>query len=346
MSESQQQITNETLVPYIKSNGMSKTGIVMLTLLGASLAGAIAFGYFQLSQVNTTLSSVVTDLKQQLTQNQRELTNIQESLQTVKKTAGDSAQQEQAMATWIATQQGDRSKWDVTEAQYLTKLAEHHLSLTHDQATAAILLQHAQEILQKVTDSSIDPIRSSLAENLASLQAQPELNGEKLYLQMASIYNQLDSLPMPETPLQYTKPTNANQKDDSDAPWWKLQWHKSMEALSKVVLVRYNDGTNMPLILPEAKSFLYQNLHSQLESAMLGVLNRNETVYQTSLEHVTTWIKKYFVQDAPLTINILNQLQALQSVNLQPPIVNMTATLQLFDQYLAQSLPVNPAVTP
>jgi uroporphyrin-3 C-methyltransferase len=163
---------------------------------------------------------------------------------------------------------------------------------------------------------------------------------------MASIYNQLDSLPLPETPLQDTKETQGSQKDYSDAPWWKMQWHKSMDALKKVVLVRYNDSNEMPLILPEAKMFLYQNMHTQMEAAMLGVLNRNATVYQTSLEHVTMWIKKYFVQDAPLTINILGQLQTLQGVNLQPPIVNIAATLQLFDQYLAQNTQTRPTVTP
>ncbi len=344
MSESQQALTPET-IPYGKPPGFGKAGIAIFILLAVCIAG-FGYGYFQLSQVNSSLARMVSELKQQLSANQAELGNIQQSLQTVAKTADTTAQQEQSMATWMSTQQGDRSKWDVSEAQYLTKLAQHHLELTRDMQTAEILLQHAQEILDKTPDSNVAPIRQALADNLNTLRAQPEINGEKLYLQMASIYNQLDSLPMPATPLQYVPEANTDLKADGQLPWWKLTWQKSMEALKKVVLIRYNDGSHTPLVLPEAKMFLYQNMHAQLEAAMLAVLNRNSTVYQTSLDHVITWIQKYFVQDAPLTINVLGQLQALRSVNLQPPAVNLPATLQLFDQYLAQSSQPKPAVTP
>ncbi len=89
--------------------------------------------------------------------------------------------------------------------------------------------------------------------------------------------------------------------------------------------------------MPEEKMFVYQNLHAQMEAAMLGLLQHNQGVYQVSLARLTSWIKKYFQQDAPLTVDILQQLQNLQAVKLQAPDANIEMTLQAFQQFLAQN---------
>ena len=60
--------------------------------------------------------------------------------------------------------------------------------------------------------------------------------------------------------------------------------------VKQIVVVRYNASTTLPLVLPEEKSFLYQNLHAEMESAMWAVLHRNPSVYQTSLTRLTSWI--------------------------------------------------------
>ena len=327
----------ETPTPEVKTEASSvsgKIGIMMSVMGFAAVIAVMGYGYLTLSKVNISLTNVVGELRQQVSSNKNEMMTLQQSLANVQK------------ITSIAEQQGDLTKWHVVEAQYLTKLAEHHLQLTRDTATALILLQHADDIMREAPDVRVSPIRQALAENLASLQSQPQVNFEELYLKMAAIDNSIDSLPLPPTPLQYTEEVNARQKDYSEAPWWKTQWHKSMDAIRKVVIVRYMAKNDLPLVMPEEKMFLYQNLHAQMQAVMLSVLNRNATAYQASLTQVAAWVQKYFVHDAPETNALMGDIRNLQAVNLQPPEVNIAATLQLFNDYLLPKTQPENAVTP
>ncbi len=311
---------NEVKTAAAKSGHL---GGVMTVVALAVMAGAIGYGYMQLAQMNFTLAQTVADLRQQASNDQHTLQSLQQSFTALQKSA------------MVAAERGDATKWNVAEAKYLTKQAASQLQLAHDTQAAILLLQHASEIMQGTTDPSVQPLQQALTDNLSSLQSQTPASTEEIYTKLAAIYGELDNLPLPPTPLQYTEEANARQKDYSEAPWWKLQWHKTMDSLRKVVIVRYMGANDMPLIMPEEKMFLYQNLHAEMQAAMLGALNHNAAVYQTSLANMSAWIQKYFIINAPLTIKLLDQIREMQAVNLQPPMVDMTATLQLFDQYLA-----------
>jgi uncharacterized protein HemX len=93
----------------------------------------------------------------------------------------------------------------------------------------------------------------------------------------------------------------------------------------------------MPLVMPEERGFLYQNLHAEMQNAMWAVLHHNGAVYQASLAHINSWIKQYFVQQAPATISMLQSLVALQAINIQPQTTNMTALVQQFDGYFGRN---------
>jgi uroporphyrin-3 C-methyltransferase len=101
--------------------------------------------------------------------------------------------------------------------------------------------------------------------------------------------------------------------------------------------VRDTAKNALPLILPEEKAFLYQNLHAQMESAMWAVLQHNNDVYQASLARSLAWIQLYFDQEAAPTKNMLQNIAELQKTNIELKATNLSATLQLFDNYFAQT---------
>lgn len=333
-----EEVTTQEVKHTTKSSSVGRVGIfiVMLALMG--FAGAFGYGYFELSKVNVALARTVDDLKQQVVDHQNSLAALQQSLSST-------ATQEPVNA--MAAPQADLNKFYVMEAQSLTRLAGNHINMTRDAAMATVVLQHAQEVLSNVATPAVEPIRQALAANIATLAGAGQVNVDQLYTQLTAIYNQLDQLPLPPTPLQYSADANARQKDYGDAPWWKIRWHKTMDMLRKIVIVRYTAGNDTPLVLPEEKMFLYQNLHAQMEVAILGLMNRNQTVYSGGLKQVSEWIQKYFVQDAPLTKELLNQLQMLQAANIVPPAVDLAATMQQFDLYFSQNnAPASPQVNP
>jgi uroporphyrin-3 C-methyltransferase len=140
--------------------------------------------------------------------------------------------------------------------------------------------------------------------------------------------------------------TNVNAGNASTAnqtPWWKTGLNSAWQGLSKFVVIRKNETGSMPLVMPEEKAFLYQNLHAQLEAAGWGLLHNNAEVYNASLARASAWVGEYFNQEAPETKTMLQGLADLQKLNIQAATstasvtTNLAATLQLFDKYFAAS---------
>lgn len=317
MSEQQQEI--------VTKSAASKSSLVLGLFAFLLIGGLLGVGFIQLSKVNVQLAQMVTDLKQDVAKSASEMIAMKEVVADMSATVALAKQPETPV---------NLEKWHVSEAEYLTKLADHYMQVAKDPMTATVLLQHADEVLQKSSTASIQPLRQALQENISAIQAQPVVNTDELYAKLIAINLQLDKLPLPMTPLQTVAATPVAASNTKESTW-QAGWQKAVEAFNKVVLVRKMGANDMPLVLPEEKMFLNQNLHAQMQIAMLAVLQRDSAIYKSTLQQMTAWIQKYYVQSSPLTIEVLKQLQEAEAANLQVPAVNIGATLQLFNQYLA-----------
>jgi len=217
--------------------------------------------------------------------------------------------------------------WHVAEAKYLINLANDQVQYTHQYSLAITLLQQADKALESSQDAQLLEVRKSLATDIANLQALSPIDITALFLQLHAMNDLVDKLQLPVQPLQ---PDTIPPVKSADS---KSVW----SVLSKIVIVRKNDANALPLVMPDEKIFLYQNLHAQLESASWGLLHENGAVYAASLANAIKWIQQYFVQDAEVTKNMLQQLSTLQKVNIQPALVTVSNTLQLFDKAIGKS---------
>ena len=303
--------------------------------------------YFYYQHVNSSFTRLLSVAANQATVNQQQLDELQKSVTALQQADQQSqayaAKQQQMINEWEAAQKGDLEKWYVAEAEYLVKLANDHVQFTHDVTLAMTLLQRADQILGNLQDTRLLEIRKSIATNLAALQASQPIDTTKVYVQLAALNNLIDTLPLPANPLPSNPPqTTTTTASDPAATWWQKGLNHTWQALSKIVIVRNTSQNSLPLVLPEEKIFLYQNLHAQMENAMWGVLHHNAAVYQLSLMRASAWIQKYFAPESPMLKSTLQQLQPLQLLNLQIPMVNIGATTQLFDHYFAQNKAVAP----
>lgn len=323
----------------------AKIGIFFSTLGIVIIICALGYGYFQLARVNIKLAQMIGEVQTQSENEKNDINNLQQSItdlkQTIQKNEASAAEQEKLMTELRSTQKGDFDKYHAAEAQYLVKLASDHIQYTHDTATAAMLLQRANQVLQNVTDPKLSDVRQSLAKDIASLQVLPEQDVTQLYMRLSILNDQIDKLPLHFNPIKseaaaQTQPTPATGTE-AETTWWRQGLDRSWQALRQIVVVRNMESNSMPLVFPEERVFLYQNLHAQLESAMWAVLHRNPQVYQASLTRVSAWIEQYFDPNAQETKTVLETLQALQKINIETPAVNLSNTLQLFANYFAQN---------
>jgi uroporphyrin-3 C-methyltransferase len=322
----------------------SSFGIIVLIIILLILLAAMGFAGFQSMKEKMAFSKKLAALQKEVTSNQKNLTSLQQTLEELRianqKTEALSTQQEQMLTEWRAAQKGDLTKWRMAEAQYLVRLANDSVQFESNSVLGLILLKRAQQILQSLQDTALLDIQKSLALDIANLEAAQQVNTTILYLDLTGVKSQIDQLVLPTSPLNNKELTPPATPTETHRSWWEKGLDHSWQALSKIVIVRYNGSNALPLVLPEEKLFLYQNLHAQIESALWAVLHKNPEIYQASLDRAISWTKKYFVQDAATTA-VLQKLDALRAINIKPPAINFSATLQLFDTYFSHTGPVS-----
>lgn len=326
--------------PEVRRTNWINVLISFFTLAIVIFFCAFGYGYFELSKVNIELARRVSDLQTRAADNQNEMKTLQKSVTDMQNIAQKSqevsAQQEQLMSEWRAAQKGDLDKWHVAEAQYLTKLANDHLQFSHNIPMAILLLQQADKSLQNLQDPNVLTIRQSLASDIASLQAIPQVDLTSLYLRLSALNDQINKLPLPLNPLSADHQQNPTPIS-KELPWWKAGLEYTWQGLNKIVIVRKNPTSSLPLVLPEEKMFLYQNLHAQMENAMWALLHHNVDVYQASLMRAAAWTQQYFAQDAQETKTLLQNIEEVRKINIQPTTTNLANTLQSLDSYFAQT---------
>lgn len=327
-----EQIVTEEKKPTSRCRKGAYTIVFLFLLVG--VLSFIAFNYY------IKLNKELAEIKSQLNTSQMFSMTSQASLTEMKHTLEKSetrfSEQEQMLSEWRAAQNGDVGKWRVAEAQYLIKLADDHLQLSHNQKMAITLLQQAEKTLQNTQDSNLLEIRKAIANDLANLQALPQIDTTSLYLRLSALNEQIDKLPFPASPLAPDEAQNIPTPIAKDLPWWKAALEYTRQGLNKIVIVRKTGSDNLPLVMPDEKLFLVQNLHVQMESAMWALLQQNAEIYQASLMRATNWVQQYFAQNAQETKSMIENLEEAKKVDIKPISINLANTLQLFDQYFAQ----------
>lgn len=330
-----------------KKNNSSKkrfpwitTGILFSACAISILIAAFTYAYFGFAKVNIAVNETVTYLATQTKKTQETIDSLQQTV-TVLQNAENDAQaltkkQQELISNWQAAQKGNIDNWYIAEAQYLTRLANDHLQFMQNIPLAINLLSRAVYILQNVKTTDVVEIRKALATAITNLQAVPQVDQTSLYSQLNALNQQVDQLPLPPNPLTQNN-SSSPSVDSPNLPWWKIGLNKTLEALGKIVIIRNNESDALPLVMPEAKSYIYQNMHAQLENAMWALLHRNGPIYQTSLARTMVWTHQYFDQSAPATKAMLQNLQDLIKVNVQPPAINLSHLIGLFDQYFAKA---------
>lgn len=226
-----------------------------------------------------------------------------------------------------------RNDWLFAEAEYLVKLANHRLILEKDINTAIVALQAADARLREMADPGTIEIRKTLVEQIHALNAiqQPDITG--ISLQLGALEKEVDQLPMqtpdPATVAQRTKqPSQASQvKSWRDLP--AAIWHD----LKSLLVIRDHSQPVHPLMPPEQRYFLIQNLKLQLQQGRLALLKGNNELYKDNLVNAQNWIEKHFDNSSQACKSMLSALGTLSAINISPALPDISNTYSVMQQY-------------
>jgi uncharacterized protein HemX/uroporphyrinogen-III synthase len=303
--------------------------LVLIALLVAAYLGERRF-----MLVDAGVANLNTDVGNKLSQNQDTITVLQKNLSDAQQNI---LSLQQSVNDLRNAEHSNKDAWSVSEAQYLTKLANDNLQIGDNLPLVLRLLQTADQELATLSDPKVAPIRKALATDIAALEAVPTVDAAGIYMQLSALNSEVDKLPMLNN-----RPLNdaSTVENANDKSWWRRGLKESWKTLRQIVVVRYNQTGQRPFIAPEQQQFLYQNIHAMFAQAMSALTQKQPAIYRESLQTADAWIKQYFMQDSPLTIALLKSVEQLQAVAIKPELPNISATLQTFRDYLA-ALPEN-----
>jgi uroporphyrin-3 C-methyltransferase len=227
----------------------------------------------------------------------------------------------------------DKSTWTLSEVNYLIQLANYQLTFVKDVATTITLLQTADQRLATLNNTNLNALRTALATTIANLQALPKIDVAGLLAQLHALQLQAAQLPLP-LQMRAVKSSSENLSSNSEKSNWRVALKNSWENLQKLIVVHHYDKPIAPLLAQEQQAYLQQNLQLLLQQAQWAVLQQQTPVYQSSLQQAYIWVTMYFASDASTTQAMLQALQSLQKINIQPKTPDLTQLLLLLQRVM------------
>jgi uroporphyrin-3 C-methyltransferase len=210
-------------------------------------------------------------------------------------------------------------EWRRAEVQYLLRIANHRLLMEGDVAGALRLLQAADTVLAELDDFALHEVRARLADEIAALERVEGADLQGLFVRLETLKHTVDELParLPE----YVAP----EPEAPPAP--EGFWQTLSRELGRLVEVRELEGAVKPLLAPEEAVYLELNLRLMLERAQLAAVRREQLVYDESLAAARAWVRDYLDTSDPAVRRMLDELEALQGVELDRPLPDVSGSL-------------------
>lgn len=328
------------------SGGSGKGGVVAIALV-VILALAVGFVAWQGWQRLDNQQQRIDELAQQAQdsasqQAVSDLTSRIESSEAERNQALDSTMSElrseldsyrsdvnstldNVLAQLSQEQEADERDWLHAEAAYLLRLANQRLQLEGDVDGAAALLRTADARLVDADNPALTPVRRAIANELAALDAVPQVDRTGIYLALNAQQERIASLRLSQE-IEERAVTSSIEQPPTGT--FQRQLARFGEELKDLVVIRQHDGALETLITPEQESYLRQSLRLILEQSQLALLKEEQELFEASLDKALNLLNGYYDTERDATQRVIARLQELKQVQVQPELPDISASQQ------------------
>ncbi len=202
-----------------------------------------------------------------------------------------------------------QQQWHIQQASYLIQLANAHLFLQQDVSASLILLQAASRDLKGVQSLSWQAVSQALVKAIQSLQSQINVDVLQVYAQLQSASLKVSVLSLPSK-LQVNTTDTAEQATEPQSKW-KMALNASWQVIRQVLVIRYHDNTVQPILTDDEQQLVRLHLSLLFMQAEWAALQHQPDTYQTAILAAQAWIKHYFLNNNPVTQDLLQTLSDL-----------------------------------
>ena len=230
--------------------------------------------------------------------------------------------------------EGPERAWSRAEAQFLLELAQRRLALDRDVQTAIVALESADARLAALRDQSVAPARQQIARELQALRSvhQPDTIG--ILARLASAEEQAARLP-----IKGILASERRTVDRTELPqgMFARAWAMARNAMANLIVVRVVDDRAGSIVTAEEAQVRRQHLQLLLFAARAAVARHDATAYRASLASARQWLSDYFELSSPEARALLEQLQQIEPVDIDPQLPDISGSARVL-----QRLPARP----
>ncbi len=293
----------------------------------------------------TSVQQQKTELTQQLQEQQARISAADEQIRNLKLSLAGLTAELETVRT-IAAKGSDINAFPLAEVDYLLRLADTKLKMERNVPAARLALDAAQQRLKTVQEAGLIPLQAMLGEAIASLRGVQLPDFTALSHKLIAMETPIDDLPLqldsgvPDIRERVKPATSVNLSADAERSWWDRSSEAVWNQFKEIVVVRRQRIEAPPLIARENEFFLRQNLRLELEGMRLALLRGDAEAYQAAYQMVYDWTHTYFDTADPKVTQFLAELKALQAVQFNPYIPDLTGLRQAFQDFMTQRQPV------
>jgi uroporphyrin-3 C-methyltransferase len=248
---------------------------------------------------------------------QDSLRDAQAKIALLENRLGESQTQQAALEALYRELSPSRDEWALTEVEQVLMLASQQLQLAGNVRGALAALQVADTKLQRLDRPQFVPLRRALARDMDRLKAVPYVDVAGLSLRLDEAIGQIDALPMALDGRLDAPPPPASPQGETG---WRRLLNGAWQEIRQLIRIEKVDHPELPLLPPEQKFFLRENLKLRLLSARFALLFRDQANFRADLTAADAWLARYFDTRS-------RAVQALQTLLGQLKAIDMTSEL-------------------
>lgn len=226
----------------------------------------------------------------------------------------------------------DRSldSFALEEVEQLLRIANHSAALAGDAGTALMALQLADRRLQDLGNPGLLEVRKQLGAELTQLKSVEPVDLPGIAVRLSNMSRNVEQLPLLNEPDRLLPSggdpaATAQTPDDDDA--WMRAGRELLADLRNLVRIQNVSESAKPLLTPEQRYFLFNNLKVMLSGSQIAALRKDSATFRSNLDQAKQWLQDYFDTEQHAVQQFIADIDELSKVDLAPQLPDISGSL-------------------
>ena len=219
--------------------------------------------------------------------------------------------------------------WQLFEVEQLLTLAYRRFLLLGDTAVVSKALELANHDLASIDDPRVLSLRRRLVDEWSQLRAMPQPDVDGAVLEISSLVNAIDHLPLKGWVPSDDASISDDQIDQSRNKSW---FHQVLGDVQSLIKIRRIDETRLPALSNEGQFAIRETLRLRLTLLQISLVNRDPAGIARDLGVAKAWIEAYLEATDPSVMRFAARLDALSDLKLTPNPIDLSAVLTIVRQ--------------